>query len=1332
MAVDHRDLSDAKRALLAQRLRGEGTGVERSVARRHSSGPAPLSITQEQLWYFSQLAPESPVYNELVTIRKTGPFDLDAFRRAFNEIVRRHEIWRTTFETTGGKPLQVVHPITDIELRRLDLSTRPRAEAEREAARLAAEQAPRPYQLDRLPLLRPLLVRFGEDDHRMYLALHHLIFDGVSLSRIVLPELTALYEAFASGRKPALTEPPLQYADYAAWSQQWTQTEEYARRMRYWRQHLQSAPLLQLPLDRPRPPRLSFRGAVERLQLSRELAGRLHALGSQENATLFQVLASSFAVLLQRYSGGQKDIVFAVATDFRPRPELESVVGYCVTPLVLRIDVSGEPPFLDLLRRVRAELLGGLDHQVPFARLVRELQPHRDASINPFFQAILTLEPPFATADRSWSHHQMDPELGNVMGCAKFDLELRFDESPDGQVDGRLIFNTDVFDVATARRMIGHWHTLLEGIVADPSCRVSELPLLTEDESRQLAGWNATNADYPRQSCVHELIAAQASRAPDAVAAVFGDELLTYGELEQRANRIAHRILATRASGSLVAICAERSLDMLVGMLGILKAGAAYLPLDPHHPPDRLAFVLEDSGAPVLLTQRQLLPSLPHHRAEVICLDDSFVDQPDTAPAAPVSPDNLAYVLYTSGSTGRPKGVCVHHRALVNFLTSMARLPGMSKTDTIVAITTYAFDIAAVELWLPLITGARTVIAPQEVASDGRRLMQATPATWQMLIDAGWSGRPGLVALCGGEALPPRLANALIDRTAVLWNMFGPTETTVWSTIAAVQRGDGITIGRPIANTTVHIVDRRLHPVPVGVTGELLIGGDGVARGYLNRSELTAERFVADPFSTDPGARLYRTGDLARHCVDGNIEYLGRLDHQVKIRGHRVECGEVEAVLADHPAVAEAVVVAREDEDGRGQRLVAYIVPAGGGAPGLGEPRAHLRSRLPDYMVPAAFVTLDALPLTPNGKVDRKALPPPEWKPVSTTPVAPRTAVEERLAGIWARILHVDPVGVNDDFFELGGHSLLAVRLLVEVEREFGVEVPLTAFFEGSGTVAGLAAAIEATRGAEVVADRLTIPVQPLGTAPILFFIHADESGMLTLRHFIGPLGSDQRVVGLLPERIGRRFDRSRSIEDLASPMLETIRQSQPHGPYFLAGYSLGGLLAYEIAGRLQAAGEHVGWLGVLDAGTPAAGARYRQQRLSLRHRVARQRERGARGAAHKTYQVLRREFRAALVRLGLRRSEMSDEFDWRGAKALAARYACPPNEVAMDLFVTAERAAGSGNDSLGWAELHEGVLRIHRFEGDHLGMVTEPQVNLVAEIFSRSLREAVRASKAS
>ncbi len=748
------------------------------------------------------------------------------------------------------------------------------------------------------------------------------------------------------------------------------------------------------------------------------------------------------------------------------------MVGYCLTPLILRADVHDDPSFSELLGRVRDDLLDGLSHQVPFERLVRELHPHRDPGANPILQALIVLEPAMVSTDPAWSLHQMEAEVGNAIGHAKFDLHLELDERPEGHLDGRLIYDTDLFAPATATRLARHWTMLLQGIARAPSGPVSELALLTgEERHRQLVEWNATSADYPRGACIHELVTAQMQRTPDALAAVFGEQQLTYRELDRRANRVARLLTSSHAGSALVAICVERSLDMLVGMLGILKCGAGYLPLDPHYPTDRLALMLEDSGAAVLLTHRHLLPTLPDRRPEVICLDDESSDHlPDGAPAPSVTGEDLAYVLYTSGSTGRPKGVCVTHRAVVNLLSAMAKRPGMRPGDKIVAITTYTFDIAAVELWLPLLTGASTVIASREVACDGRRLtgllaasrptvMQATPTSWQMLIDSGWSGLPGLVALCGGETLTPQLADALLDRTAAVWNMYGPTETTVWSTVAAVRRGSPITIGRPIANTRIYILDRGRQPVGVGVTGEIAIGGEGVALGYLNRPDLTAERFLPDPFVA--GGRMYLTGDLARHLPDGRIEHLGRLDHQIKIRGFRVELGEIEAALAALPDVAAAVVLAREQAPGD-TRLIAYVVPEGD-TPSPSELRHRLRDTLPEHMVPSIFVTLDSLPLSASGKLDRNALPAPrpadDYGPTSSA--TPRTTLEGQIAVIWSRLLGVDHVGVHDDFFELGGHSLLAVRMLVEVERELGAEVPLASLFE-TFTVAGLAAGIEA------------------------------------------------------------------------------------------------------------------------------------------------------------------------------------------------------------------------------------------------------------------------------
>jgi amino acid adenylation domain-containing protein len=1338
-------LSPEKRSLLERRLRGATSGYAHSsvVPLRRQSGSIPLSVAQEQLWYFSQLAPGNPIYNEAVTIRKDGAFDPAAFRSAFHEIVRRHEIWRTTFEVRDGAPVQVVHPVPAMELPLVDLSSLPRPGAEDEAAQMAGQEARRPYALDRGPLMRPMLVRLAADHHRLYLALHHLIFDGFSLYRVILPELITLYESFAAGKEPALPEPAIQYADYAIWSQQSAKTEAFVRRMEYWRRHLEGAPELQLPLDHARPHQQRFRGAIERVRLPEDLVRGLRSLGSSEGATLFQVLATAFAVLLYRYTAGQDDVVFGTASDLRQRPELEGMVGYCLTPVVVRADLRGDASFRQLLDRVRTELLDDLTHQVPFGRLVADLRPPRDAGINPLFQAMLVLEPPLSSIHSSWSLHQMEAELGNAIGNAKFDLTLELDARPEGHIEGRLIYNTDLFDPQTAQRITGHWLRLLEGIRDAPERRVSELEMLTAEEiNRQVVEWNATEVPFPRDATVHALVARQVDRAPEAVAVVCGEERLTYRELDLKANRLAHRLRAAGADrGKVVGICIERSPDMVVGLVAILKSGAAYVPLDIRHPRDRLTFILEESGATVLLTERNLLAGLPHHRAVTVLTDDDTepIEQSSTPPADATVPEDLAYILYTSGSTGRPKGVRVRHRNVVNLMTALVKQPGLRQEDVVLAVATYTFDMAVGDIFPTLGIGARLVLASRDDVRDPRRLgavidasgatvMHATPTTWQMLVKSGWAGSPRLVAVCGGDTLSEALASSLLDRCDAVWNGYGPTETTVYTTFSHVTRGAPITIGRPIANVRVYILDKWCQLVAVGVPGEIIIGGAGVSAGYVNRTDETAQRFVPDPF--DAGSSTYRTGDLGRFLPDGSILHMGRLDRQVKVRGNRIELGEVEAVLGTHPAVADAVVLAREDGGSGGERsLVAYVVPSADPGPQLAELRSHLMTRVPNYMVPSAFVMLERLPLTPSGKIDRRALPAPDAGQLTpaTAFVAPRTNVEERVAAIWARTLRMERVGVHDDFFEIGGHSLLAVRLLSEMESEFGVEIPLTSFFGGDVTVACLAAIVENTNR-EPAGGRLVVPVRPHGTTPILFFVHADESSLLTLRHFTGPLGPDQRVMGLLPERIGRRFDRSRGVEDLALPMLATVRETQPGGPYYLAGFSLGGLIAYEMAGRLRAAGEEVAWLGVIDAATAAAGARRIQQhRISWRRRAAEQWDRGMQDAARRTSRYLRRELNRWLVGAHLRASKMSDEFDWRGARALATRYAGSGHDAWMDLFVTDEGAADADDDSLGWEDIHEGVLRIHRVRGDHLSLVTEPYVLALADLVTECLREARR-----
>jgi amino acid adenylation domain-containing protein len=729
--------------------------------------------------------------------------------------------------------------------------------------------------------------------------------------------------------------------------------------------------------------------------------------------------------------------------------------------------------------------LEAYDHQdLPFEKLVEELQPARDMSYSPLFQVMFIwqnmLGKPVALPELTLTPVAVSNR------ASMFDLTLYMWER-EKQLSGAFEYNTDLFEAATIERMAGHFQTLLEGIVADPDERLSRLPLLSAAERRQLLiDWNDTVADYPARSCVHELFAEQAARRPDQVAVVCGDAQLSYGELNRRANQLAHHLRSLGAGAeTLVGIYLERSVEMVVGLLGILKAGAAYVPLDPGFPADRLAFMLADCGAPILITESQLAGNLAAFQGQMIRMDwdwEKVANESPQNPAGAAGPHNLAYVIYTSGSTGKPKGVQIVHRALVNFVCSMARQPGLSEADTLLSVTTISFDIFGLELFLPLLTGAQVVLAQRDDALDGARLMallkrskasvmQATPATWRLLLEAGWPGQPGLKVLCGGEALPPDLVAPLLEGCKELWNLYGPTETTIWSTVQQIESQTGpIVIGRPIANTRIYILDGSGQPVPVGVSGELYIGGEGLARGYLNRPELTAAKFIIDPFANDPQARMYNTGDLARYLPDGRLQCLGRVDHQVKVRGFRIELGEIEALLGEYPGVHQAVAVVREDRPGD-RRIVAYLVGEAVGADGLSSAklRQFLKTRLPDYMIPAAFSVLDEFPLTPNKKVDRKALPAPEELrcDLEATYVAPRSPMEELLAGIWAEVLGIEKVGVHDNFFELGGHSLLTTKVISRLrDSDYCVDLPIRKMFEHP-TLEGFAKQVTLTLIAE-------------------------------------------------------------------------------------------------------------------------------------------------------------------------------------------------------------------------------------------------------------------------
>jgi amino acid adenylation domain-containing protein len=1052
--------------------------IEQKIPRRTTRDSAPLSFAQQRLWFLKQLTPESPSYNLCSAFLLNGRLDVAALEQSFNEIIRRHEILRTVFKTVNGQPIQVILPSMTMKLPMIDLrEIDADVDKQSEIRRLSVAEAQRPFDFTRGPLLRVTLLRLADDQYVLLRAIHHIIFDGWSVG-VLNSELSLLYEGFTNRLPARLPEPSVQYADFAIWQRRWLQGEVLEAQLAYWKKQLEQVPTLRLPTDRPRPAVQTAHGARQHFELSETLCENLKVLSKRRGATRFMVLLTAFQTLLHRYTG-QNDIAIGSPVAGRNRRELENLFGFFLNTLVLRADLSDNPTFVELLARARTMCLDASLHQdIPFEKLVEELNPARDLSRHPLIQVTFAFQntPQFPLVLSGLDVGDFKIETG----IAIFDLHLFMVEA-EGRLLGYFVYNTDLFDEGTITRLIGHFQILLEGIVADPEQPISHLPILSQDEQNQLLDeWNNTRKDYPKNQCIHHLFENQVESTPDAIAVVFEDQQLSYRELNTRANQLARHLMRLGVGAEVpVGICLERSLELVVGLLGILKAGGAYVSLDPAYPREWLSFMLEDAGISALVTQRGLASEIPHDGITIVCLDadgERIAKESGANIGPQVAAGNLAYVIYTSGSTGTPKGVQIPHGAVTNFLTSMREKPGLSDQDILLAVTTLSFDIAALEIYLPLVVGARVVIASREVASDGVRLseciarsratvMQATPATWRLLVEAGWQGGDRLNILCGGEILPRELASELLARSSSLWNLYGPTETTIWSTLCKVHLPDvPVPIGRPIANTEIFLLDQYLNPVPICVPGELYIGGDGLARGYRNQPKLTAERFVPNPFSEEPGARLYRTGDLARYRADGNIEFLGRIDEQVKIRGYRIELGEIESVLGRHPAVREVAVLAREDGTGE-KRLVAYVVRRQELAATTSELRSFLKGKLPNYMIPSIFVALDSLPLSANGKVDRKDLPIPDRSrpELQESFVAPRTPVEERLVEIWKEVLKIETVGVHDNFFDLGGHSLLSMQIVSRITASFQLALSLRRIFD-TPTVAGIAEFIEKLR----------------------------------------------------------------------------------------------------------------------------------------------------------------------------------------------------------------------------------------------------------------------------
>ncbi len=1086
-------LSPEKLKLLAQRLnkkKGEAFSQLQINPQSRESNSFPLSFAQQRLWFLDQLQPGNIAYNISQAMHLKGWLHVAALEQSFNEIVRRHEVLRTTFAMANGQPVQVISPSLNFTLPVVDLTDLPKTTQKIKVQQLATNEAQHPFDLAQGSLLRVTLLKLGEAENVLLFVMHHIVSDAKSCG-IIIQELAALYKAFSVGKPSLLPELSIQYADFAHWQRQWLQGAVLQEQIAYWKQQLADAPpVLALPTDRSSPAIQSWVGEQISFKLSPSLSAMLKKLSQSEGATLFITLLAAFQILLYRYST-QEELSIGTAINNRKIGETDPLIGCFVNTLVLRANLSGNPSFRELLARVREVALTAYAHQdLPFEKLVEELQPERILSQNPFFQVMFVF----------WGAAMPDLELGELCSSpieidrttSRFDLTLAITDTQLG-LEASFEYNTGLFDAATITRMVGHFQTLLSGIVANPDQRLTDLPILTATEHHQLlVEWNNTATNYPKLQCIHQLFEIQVEQTPDAVAVVFKDEQLTYRDLNHQANQLAYHLQTLSVKPEvIVGICLERSLEMVIGLLGILKAGGAYVPLDPTYPKERLTLMLAETQVPVLLTQQHLVKTLPRSQAQVICLDTDWKANTDGSglqyqlnPVSGVTIKNLAYVVYTSGSTGKPKGVMNTHMGLCNRLLWMQDVYHLTETDGVLQKTPFSFDVSIWEFFWPLLNGARLVLAQPGGHQDSAYLVKLiasqqitsihfVPSMLQVFLE-----EPRLEVcnclkhvICSGEALPFELQKRFFARlNAQLYNLYGPTEAAIDVTFWVCKRHSDlpiVPIGYPIANTQIYLLDSFGQSVPIGVPGELHIGGEGLARGYLNRPELTALKFIPNPFCQEPGTRLYKTGDLARYLPDGNIEFLGRIDHQVKIRGFRIELGEIEAVLAQHPDVRETVVLARETQSGDKQ-LVGYVVPSNEQTLTTSKLRNFLLKRLPEYMVPSVFVVLETLPLLLNGKVNRSALRTPDTSQRSLEVgfVPPCTPIEEVLANLWTDILGVE-IGIHDNFFTLGGHSLLASQVISRVHQAFQVELPLRSLFEFP-TVAELSKSIEANSQAKL------------------------------------------------------------------------------------------------------------------------------------------------------------------------------------------------------------------------------------------------------------------------
>jgi amino acid adenylation domain-containing protein len=1337
------------------------------ISPRDRSLPYHLTAGQRRLWFLEQLNPGALAYNEAEAVRLLGELNVDAMERALSIIVARHEVLRTTIQLMDNEPVAVVQEIRPFQIKKIDLSALEASTRQDEVQRLLVKEPRHPYHLDAEPGIRATLLSLGLQEHVFILMMHHIICDWSSLG-VFWRELSALYSSLSRGELPSLAPLTIQHGDYALWQAQHNKGTSFAEDLAFWKENLRGAPqLLELPADRTRPPSLSYRGAKQRFILNPTLTQTLRKLGQQAQVTLFTVFGAALNTLLYRYTG-QEDILLGIPIADRDRKEMQSMMGFLLHVQVLRTTLSEEMTFRELLVRVQKAALDLYLHRaVPFDQVVQKVQPERNLSYSPLFQVMLN----WRDRDQMLSFIGLEgvtvESLLAEARTSKFDLTLFATDCGD-EIWLEAEYSTDLFDDVRVARLFDHYQALLEAVAANPDQRLHEPQLLTSAERQQVVEeFNATERAYPQDASLVALIEAQVERTPDAVAVVFGNSSLTYQGLNERANQLGHYLREMSVGpDTLVGVFMERSVEMVVALYGILKAGGAYVPIDPDYPADRVAFMLEDARVRVLLTQSKFVGQLPKHDCRLVCLDiacDSITTADTANPTRTASPSNLAYMIYTSGSTGRPKGAMNEHRGIVNRLLWIQGQHALTEADTIIQKTPFSFDISVWEFFWPLLAGARLVVAKPGGHRDAAYLVDLivkervtvlhfVPSMLQVFLDQPDVRRCQSLrhVICSGEALPFDLQEKFFKSLpAQLHNLYGPTEAAVEVTHWICQRNSDrkiVPIGRPVANTQIYILDRHLQPMPIGVMGELYIGGVQVCRGYHNRPELTAEKFIPDPFSEDPRARLYKTGDVCRWLSDGSIEYWGRADFQVKIRGYRIELGEIEAALKAQPEIKQAVVVARDDKRGD-KRLVAYVVSTGTVLV-LSELRTRLKRLLPDYMVPADYVVLDSIPVTPNGKVDRLALRAPEPSALldDASYLPPQDAYEGLICEAWADVLGLKRVGIRDNFFDLGGHSLLAVQLMLRLQEIIpGEPLPLRAVLEAP-TVEKFAAWLRNHKAGE---RQFLVRMRPgISERPPFFSVHGAGGNVLDMRALAMALPADLPFYCFEDKGLddSTPFE---SIEEVARCYIDEIRQVQPHGPYYLGGSCYGGIVAFEMARRLEELGEPVAALVLIDSLNPTfVKSLSKGQRLLRNVRFYMRRTGwharriftqppgewlGYIGGALKHFRdgILDPARAVAIHDEEMVSSIASNpigEILKRTMRAnLSARRKFEPrpyNGSAM-IFRASERNLYQYDDyRLGWGSVVRGGIECFEIEGAHESILDQPAVQLVAEKLDIKLRE--------